>query len=204
MAKEALIVPRKILFQDNEFQGFLPSEQRDFIQLILKNYKYHQRGEELENNSDLQQIIPYVWIINPKIKQIFAYRRASNQNYTEERLKNKWSCGLGGHIERQDSSDPIMQAMLRELQEEVLMQEYPKPKIIGYLNDDSNSVGKVHFGILAIAETTQLVEKGDEEMAEGRFMSISELESLFSNPENDIETWTQLSWPAVKEYLLSQ
>ncbi len=201
--KEALVVKRGTLFRDKYFQGFLPVQEHDYMSIILREHEYHPRGNLLENNELLQQIIPYVWIINPREKKVFAYRRAANENYGEARLRNKWSCGLGGHIERQDSSDPIKIAMMRELMEEVRMQFYPRPKIVGYLKDDKGNVEKVHFGVVAIAETDERVEKGDDEMAECRFMSISEIEDLFAYPDNQIETWTLLSWPFFKSYLLS-
>ncbi len=204
MGKEALVVDRDVLFRDREFQGFLSVHENDFISVILKNYKYHPRGDELEGNDGLQQIIPYVWIVNPKTKQVFAYRRASGkENYKETRLMNKISCGLGGHIDREDSGNPIETAMMRELMEEVRIVEYPTPKIVGYLNDDSNSVGKVHFAIVAIAETTHPVEKGDNEMAHGQFYSVNELEDIFANPQNEVESWTRISWPFVKGYLMN-
>lgn len=201
MVKEALVIDRDVLFSDGDFHGFIPAKQKDYASRILTNYKYHPRGEELENNHSLQQAIPYVWLINPTTKQVFVYRRANDSNYSETRLRNKWSCGLGGHIDKEDAENPIISAMMRELQEEVRIAEYPQPSIIGYLNDDKDDVGKVHFGIVAIAETTHSIEKGDDEMAECRMCSISELEELFANPDNEIERWTQISWPFVKDYL---
>ena len=75
--------------------------------------------------------------------------------------------------------------------------------LFGYLNDDSNDVGKVHFGIVAIAETTEDVRKGDNEMVHGNFYSVGELEKIFSDSENNVETWTQLSWPFVRDYVNS-
>jgi len=201
--KEALVVKRDNLFRTKYFQGFLPVHEHDYMGIILQEHEYHPRGNLLENNENLQQIIPYVWIVNTRDKKIFAYRRAADRNYTEVRLRNKWSCGLGGHIERQDSIDPIRHAMMRELMEEVKMEDYPEPRIIGYLKDDNGDVEKVHFGVVAIAETFGNVEKGDDEMTEGRFMSISEIEDLFAHSENQIEKWTSLSWPFVKNYLLS-
>jgi len=201
--KEALVVKREHLFRDKYFQGFLPVQEHDYMPIILREHIYHPRGNLLENNELLQQIIPYVWILNPRDKKVFAYRRAANQDYGEARLRNKWSCGLGGHIERQDSGDPIQLAMMRELMEEVKIDVYPSPRIVGYLKDDNGDVERVHFGIVAIAETLSNVEKGDDEMAEGRFMSISEIENLFTHPDNQIEAWTLLSWPFVKNYLLS-
>jgi len=204
MAKEALVVKREILFKDKSFEGFLALEEHDFTSDILKNFFYHERGDKLENDSSLKQIIPYVLIVNPETKKIFAYRRANNQNYSEKRLRNKWSFGLGGHIERQDNGNPIVSGMIRELHEEVKMKEYPEPKIVGYLNDDSGDVEKVHFGILALAETNQDVQKGDEEMAEGRFMSFKEMESLFADSKNEFDKWTRISWPYVKQYMQSK
>ncbi len=201
--KEALVVKREVLFKDKYFQGFLPAHEHDFISVILREYGYHPRGNLLENNEHLQQIIPYVWIVNPLEKRVFAYRRAADDNYSEVRLRNKWSCGLGGHIERQDNGNPIESAMMRELMEEVKMAAYPKPKIVGYLKDDRGEVEKVHFGVVAIAETHGSVEKGDDEMAEGRFISVQEMEMLLTRPDVDIEEWTRLSWPYVKQHLLS-
>ena len=207
MGKEALIVKRDILFKEKQFQGFSKKEEYDFIPIILGNFEYYLRGNDLENNINLQQIIPYVWIINLNEKKVFAYKRASGkQNYSEERLMNKISCGVGGHVDKEDlisKGGVIIKAMMRELMEEVKMKKYPKPKIIGFLNDDADSVGRVHFGIVAIAETKEVVSKRDSEMAHGQFYSVDELEKLFADPANEVENWTKMSWPFVKDYLKS-
>jgi predicted NUDIX family phosphoesterase/thymidylate synthase ThyX len=201
MVKEILVVERGLLFDDKHFQGFLPISERDFSATISKNYQYKERNDELEADSNFKQIIPYVWIVNPLTKQVFFYKRAVDSGYTEQRLKDKWSGGVGGHIDKEKTSDPIFVSMMRELKEEVKMDEYPVPKIIGFLNDDSNDVGKVHFGAIAIAETTRSVEKGSQEMAHGQFYSLEEIEKIFSDPNNIIEDWTKISWPPVKEHL---
>lgn len=203
-----LVVPRKKLFSEGEFNGFLSgSEVEGYIGRILENFEYKERTDELESDSTLKQIIPYVWIVNPLEKKVFAYRRASGkENYNEKKLMNKWSCGVGGHIDREDlekRDEVIMKAMMRELKEEVYMEEYPVPRVVGYLNDDSNDVGRVHFGVVAVAEVKGNVGKADSEMAYGRFYSVEELESVFSDPNKDVETWTRLSWPFVKSYLNS-
>ena len=207
MGKEALIVKRDILFKEKQFQGFSKKEEYDFIPIILGNFEYYLRGNDLENNINLQQIIPYVWIVNLNEKKVFAYKRASGkQNYSEERLMNKISCGVGGHVDKEDlisKGGVIIKAMMRELMEEVKMKKYPKPKIIGFLNDDADSVGRVHFGIVAIAETKEAVNKRDSEMTHGQFYSVDELEKLFADPANEVENWTKMSWPFVKGYLKS-
>jgi predicted NUDIX family phosphoesterase len=203
MGREILVVKREALFGEGDFHGFVSASDGNFIDSILNKFEYRERNE-VETDSSWQQPIPYVWIINPSTKKIFAYQRASNENYNEKRLGGKWSCGVGGHIDKETenlSRNPIEDAMMRELKEEVKMKTYPEPRIVGYINDDSNPVGSVHFGIVALAETTGDVSKGDEEMVHGQFYSISEIENIFSNLENEIETWTQISWPFVKNYL---
>jgi hypothetical protein len=66
--------------------------------------------------------------LNTKTKKVFAYKRIPGKgDYVEKRLMNKLSCGLGGHIDREDSADPIMNAMMRELEEEIEMKTYPHP-----------------------------------------------------------------------------
>jgi predicted NUDIX family phosphoesterase len=63
------------------------------------------------------------------------------------------SIGVGGHIERtKDKSieESYEYSMWRELEEEIgLNKSYVKSnKIIGIINDDSDSVGRVHLGIV--------------------------------------------------------
>ncbi len=204
MPREALVVKRDILFKDKHFEGFLKAQEFDFIGVILKNYFYCERGDKLEHDMSLQQIIPYVIIINKKAGKVFAYRRASDEKYTETRLRNKWSLGIGGHIERKDDKDPIESGMMRELKEEVKMQKYPNPKIIGYINDDKGDVEKVHFGVAAIVDTEQEVSKGDEEMAHGEFYTLEDFENILANQENELEGWSIIAWPVIKNILNSK
>lgn len=201
--QQILVVRRGALFGENEFQGFLAAHERDFISTINESYEFMRRGD-VEEDRSIQQPIPYVWIVNPATKEVFVYTRSGKKgDYSEARLMNKVSCGVGGHIEQCDEKDPIYGAMMRELMEEIKTAEYPEPRIVGYINDDSTPVNSVHFGLVAIAETTLAVEKGDDEMSEGRFVSVGELERMFEDPANDIEPWTRISWPHVRDYIAS-
>jgi len=209
MGDEILVVKREVLFKDSYFSGFVTKEQMNFIPTILGKNEFQVRTPELEKNPEYQQIISYLWIINPKSKQVFAYKRANKkEHYNEGRLMNKVSCGVGGHIDKADAGwEVIEKVMMRELKEEVKMDVYPTPKVVGFINDDGDDVGKVHFGIVAIVETTDKVEKGDDEMVSGQFQStghlytLGELERMFNDPKNEVETWTRISWPFIKDYL---
>jgi predicted NUDIX family phosphoesterase len=213
MGKEALAVKRDVLFKNGVFQGFVSSKLKDFVQEILQNHSYYPRGDELEHDASLQQVIPYVWIINPLERKVFLYKRAVNQNkaegeFRETRYMNKYSGGVGGHIDRdteEGSANPIERAMIREILEEVEIEGKFDAKIVGYINDDSDNIGIVHFGVVAIAETLGSVKsKESEGLASGAFYSTEEVERIFANPENKVENWTQISWPFVKQYLLSR
>jgi predicted NUDIX family phosphoesterase len=203
MVKEALVVKRDVLFKDKHFEGFLPITEFDYIPIILDNYFYHERTDEMEHDNKIKQIIPYIVIVNPKTKKIFTYRRAPDERYTEVRLRNKWAIAVGGHIERIDDKNPIEEGMMRELMEEVKMKDYPKPEMLGFLNYELG-VEEFHLGVLALLKTEQQIEIGDEEIAECNFLSIKEIESLIENPETQMDYWSKLAFKEIKEYLLSK
>ena len=209
MPKKALIVPKKTLLGESPFQGFIPLNTRDLTSVIMQNYRYEPRGDELESNKSLKQIIPYIWIVNPETGQAFMYQRAKHAipegEHVETRYMGKYSGGVGGHIDEdteKHSKDPITDAMIRELKEEVDMRVYPAPKFYGYLNDETDDIGTVHFGLIAIAETSEEVHaKASEGLVSGRFYSVPEIDGLMSDSKAVFENWTRISWPYIKSYL---
>ena len=119
-------------------------------------------------------------------------------------MQGKWSFGIGGHIEKPDiiGKNPIHSSMLRELQEEVETQGKTIPVVLGYINDDKDSVGKVHFGILYAAITNlEIIKPKDLEIAEGRLRSLSEIEKICSNPDFIVEGWSQIALEPLRKFL---
>ncbi len=203
MDRSIVVVPRVALFRDLEFQGFLPAARYDFETVVRRHLTYVDRAAA-EKDPSLKQPIAYCLIVNPETRKVFAYRRATrSQDYQEERLQGKWSWGVGGHIERHDGvDDPVRASMLRELREEVEIPGEPKVSVLGYINDDSNPVGQVHFGILYEIATsaTQVVPRGSE-MAWGGFVELARLEQILASPECEVETWSQIAMPALRHIL---
>ena len=143
-----IVVERDKLFGEDYFQGFKNHEEFDYEKIILDNLKIMRRGDA-EVDSSHKQPIGYMLIVNPKSKKIFVYLRSGEGG--ENRLHGKWSLGVGGHIEPFDiknkNINPIRKSQLRELKEEIeIIGNILGIKVLGYVNDEEDSVGKVHFG----------------------------------------------------------
>lgn len=204
--KHIMVVPRKILFDNDHFDGFKHNKETDYESRILSNYIYMKRGVA-ENDPEHKQPVGYAIIVNPKTKKVFAYQRSKkDKEYTETRLQGKWSWGVGGHIDKIDSENgnPIHTSMLRELQEEVNIQGDVKTKVLGYINDDKDSVGQVHFGILYLIETdAEEVHPNAPEISSGKLIHIEEIEKINKDPELVVESWSQIAIEPLKDYFKS-
>lgn len=201
--KLIMVVEREILFAQKYFQGFIPAEDFDYESLILNNFEWMKRSV-VEQNPSYKQPVAYSAIINPFSQKIFVYQRAKkDEKYSEKRLQGKLSCGIGGHIEKQDieNRSPISASMLRELDEEVEIIGSKKPRIVGYINDDADSVGRVHFGLLYVVETdANAVKPKDAEIENGGLMKINDVGGLFAQPEVNIEGWTKISFEFLRKF----
>ena len=199
-----MVIKRNILFGDDYFQGFRYANIVDYKSRILENYEWMERNSA-EKNLQYKQPIGYSIIINPFSKQIFAYQRPSTEEYSEKRLWGKWSWGIGGHIEKLDivhSEDPINASILRELNEEVGVKVKSSDlKLLGYVNDDTDEVGRVHFGLLYVVKVPKVIKPKDTEIKNGELKTIKELEEICNSFECVIEEWSKISLKPLKEYL---
>jgi predicted NUDIX family phosphoesterase len=209
MSKEdqrILVVERDLLFGNDCFQGFKACAGIDYEGRILTNLKIMRRGDA-ENDPTHKQPIGYTIVANPSIGKVFAYQRSvKDKEYGEKRLQGKWSWGFGGHIEASEryNENPISDSMFREVTQEELeiIGNIQKPKVIGYINDESNSVGTVHFGILYLIETdAQKVNPKDPEIARVELMSVGELEKLCSTPSVEVENWSRIALEPLRKLL---
>lgn len=156
-------------FLQYNFNGFIREElfsrqmnslnyYRNSAQEVMKLFS--ERGP-LEIDIDRKQIIPYVVIGSKKNETFLSYIRPNKGN--EERLHGKISIGFGGHIETQDADnamgifDAILNCARREVKEELsLWADEMKFETLGYINDDSNDVGQVHFGVVMYLDVSDV------------------------------------------------
>lgn len=192
-----MVVAREALFAPGYFTGFAPASAADYEALALRHAAYMRRGDA-EHDPRFKQPIAYTIVCHRPSARVFAYQRATEAGkYDEVRLRGKWSWGVGGHIDRADgaAANPIRASMERELGEEIRLGGPIAVRVLGYINDDATDVGKVHFGILYLAEVEDpAVAPRDPEIARGRLHALDELEAIMRAPGTAVEDWSRIAW----------
>ncbi len=143
-----------------------------------------------EKDSTYKQIIPYVLLKNEN-GQFACYQRHG----TETRLYNKYSAGVGGHIDEPDNQDnakkTIETGMYRELSEEIanFQKDRIDLKYLGIINEIKSEVGLMHIGVVYIAECKNgYVPTAASELKNMVWKSVEEISKL------DKELWTELAF----------
>jgi len=108
-----------------------------------------------ETNPDYLQIIPYLLLeggagIFPG--RVWCYSRVGGR---EERLLQKYSCGIGGHVEWEDRSPSLASiaenCLWRELREEIQSPSIMPLQPLCWLYENESEVGLVHLGLVFTA-----------------------------------------------------
>ncbi|HVS18959.1 MAG TPA: phosphoesterase [Planctomycetota bacterium] len=196
-----LVVPRRDLFADCYPQGFRPfGDGLSAAQLerAVREHGYFVERRRAERDPDLKQIIPYTLVTRRDRGgewQVLLLRRLAKGG--EQRLHDKLSIGVGGHIDADDArtlgEDELARVLdlgtQRELHEELVLDEQPTLRRVGLLNDDSNPVGAVHLGLVQVARVEGPVTIREQDVLEGRFEHLSALSALRASGA-DFETWS--------------
>jgi predicted NUDIX family phosphoesterase len=183
-------VPRQSIIKFlPEPSGFVRDRTADLYSLLVNQLSWGERPK-LEEEPARKQLIPYVVCESPD-GRLFTMQRKTKQS--EQRLHNKLSVGVGGHLERtqdlEGQDDPVELGMRRELNEEIETSVDGQIEYLGLLNDDTNEVGRVHLGVVyrASVKPEETVVRETEKM-EGDFWSIEQLEQ-----ESDrLESWSRI------------
>lgn len=204
-----MAVKREILFSNNDyFEGFKAAAEIDYESRILKNFQCIERSR-IEDDPEYKQPIGYSIIVNPLLKQVFVYQRGvEDTKYHEKRLQGKWSWGVGGHITQSDikTENPIYGNIFRELKHEIGIRKIgiqnPYLTLLGYINNDTDDVGKVHFGMVYIVEiNSRNIKPKSPEIKEGQLRKLEELEKICLSPEFIVEEWSKIVLNPLKSYI---
>lgn len=184
-----LVVPRTHFFVEGEWQGFKKTSFDPYLASIKKNLEFLPRSL-MEQDPAYKQIIPY--LIFTHAGRLFVMQRRSDS--TEQRLKNKYTLGIGGHIRVEDIvGDDIAGWAQREFEEEVDFKGSIRLEPFGMVNDDSNPVGQVHVGFVYLVHGDSAEIAVKSELKSGVLMTIEECQALYPT----METWSQLAFDAL-------
>ncbi len=167
-----LVVPTSDLSNVTHSSGVINIEPRKIIEIVDSSSSFMKR-ELAEYDESYRQLIPYV--VFKSEGQYLLLKRTNRQS--EERLHNKYSLGVGGHVNRTDGATPgwktFEQGLWREINEEVdadiLDIEY-----LGVINDLSSEVSRVHLGVLYVAEI-EFRKLNEPDHFEMKWVSLQEL-----------------------------
>jgi predicted NUDIX family phosphoesterase len=198
IAEQVLVVPTHLVFSTlrSPFNGFQPGGVEELFSSVIRHGFFAPR-DPAEEDPGLKQIIPYGMLVWRG--QVFLMKRSRTGG--EARLHERFSLGVGGHVNPVDSPDgnlekAIRAAFQRELEEELSVETSYRSEALGLLNDDSNPVGRVHLGLvyrldLAVPE----VRVKEKHALEGSFVPVDSLASY----RERMETWSQILqdsfWP---------
>jgi len=175
----------------------------EVLRRIVQNGLFLRRNE-LEEDPSFKQIIPYAIISNKEperggVRQsqsFYLFRRTSGQK--ENRLHNKFSLGVGGHMNPSGSMESIEQYLIDELKREL----YEEVKLlngcfiegiefIGFINDDTIPVGRVHIGLLyniRVSNKEVYVKETDKMTAD--WIDKTNLAEYYKG----MESWTKITF----------
>jgi len=183
--ERVLVLATKKIFPSKSWQGINRNQLKRVLNLAFTERDFRKRGD-VEKDPSFRQIIPYIVFLLGN--EIFMMQRL--EKHTDQRLKNKYSLGIGGHLRSEDleKSDSVLDWARRELVEEVKYSGNLDFKLAGVLNDDSNDVGRVHLGIviLAIADSPEISVK--DEHKSGVLVTLKEARKHYKEMEN----WSQI------------
>lgn len=197
LLEEILVVPRSTLFKTIlPWHGIQHTAFNTFTTIIQDQAVYMPRAHA-ETDPKYKQIIPYILFTYDQ--KLFVMQRKNSAS--EQRLANKFSLGIGGHIRQEDIQDNnILSWASREFEEEVSYQGTLTTQQIGVLNDDTSDVGKVHLGmILLVTGSSDQIAIKDEHKS-GTLLSLEECQRLYDN----MESWSQICFDFILQnpYLL--
>lgn len=179
----------RVLFfgDDNNYQTFC---------YLLGESQYMNR-EDVEDDLRYVQVIPYVVFAKRDSGElkILVYNRGSKAG--EKRLADKWSIGVGGHINPEDGIrnefrdfEVVTTAAQRELEEELVGLDAQDLRSLvphGIFYSDTTKVNAVHLGVffLAIGDNNSFHSMGDS-IQEYRWCTVDELKKI------KLEDWSAI------------
>jgi predicted NUDIX family phosphoesterase len=184
--EQVLVVRREDMFPDGAWHGFVYENLERHQRVIREKHDFKPRSQ-VEEDPTYQQIIPYV-VFRHGGRYFLTHRlRASS----ERRLRKQYSLGVGGHINRSDlgAGDPILDGLKREWEEEVVYDGRFEARLLGFLNEDSSPVSKVHLGVVFLVDgDSPNIRIRETDKLAGELLTLEEMRMYYLA----MESWSQI------------
>ena len=190
--EQVLVIQRAALEETGMFQGLAFDVTPRLERLFAPDTARFMPRSKAEEDPNFKQLIPYVILCcDGKYLSYVRGKRAG-----ETRLVGNRSLGVGGHINPIDEMalfgdlrETYLNAVQREVDEEIHVKTRYDDRIVALINDDSNAVGSVHLGVVHLwTLDNEDVEKREQMITQMSFMTADELLAV----RDTMETWSQL------------
>ncbi len=176
------VVPRGRVLDGAGWRGVRASGLEEALDTIARDGRFLPRVV-MERDPSHKQVIPYVVLRDGERYFLMRRTRAGG----DARLHERWSIGVGGHLNPGDRD--LDGGLLREWQEELDADFVPDFRLVGLLNDDDTDVGRVHLGVVYLADAGgRPVGVRETDKLEGRFAGSADVEAV----RQRLETWSAL------------
>jgi len=186
--EDVLCVPRATIFPDGAWHGLVTRGLERILRTVNASSEYRPRSD-VEDEPDLQQIIPYCVVHHPHDDTYLITRRLRRSS--EKRLHHLYSLGIGGHVNPGDgeAGDPVVGGLRREWAEEIRCSSPATARLVAAINDDSSPVSRVHLGLVFLVEPTLgFVDVRETHKLEGESMLLDAMRDQYLS----MESWSQL------------
>ena len=176
------VVPRTALIAPGgEWRGVRTARPED-LDLLTSGGELRRRGD-METDPTYKQVIPYLVVRDGPRYFLMQRTRAG----LDARLHDRFSIGVGGHLAEGDRD--LQGGLRREWHEEIEADFMPEFRLVGLLNDDETDVGRVHVGVVYVAETGgRPVAVREVDKLSGRMAPRDEVAEVIDR----METWSAL------------
>jgi predicted NUDIX family phosphoesterase len=177
-----LIVPRDEVPGGLDFTGVVDRPFAPVLAAVAASGQFLPRGK-VEEDPSKKQVIPYLVLRDGELIFLMKRTRAGG----DERLHDRYTIGIGGHVNKGDAD--ILGGLQREWREEIEADFVPEFMPLGLLNDDSNSVGAVHLGLVYAAQAHgRPVAIRETHKLSGEFVAMDAVAAV----RDKLETWSAL------------
>jgi predicted NUDIX family phosphoesterase len=153
-----------------------------YLAVIEREGRFAPRSA-MEEDARFKQVIPYL-VLRDLERTFLMWRTRAG---VDARLHERFSIGVGGHLNPGDMD--LAGGLAREWAEELDAGFVPEFRLLGLLNDDETDVGRVHVGVVFVAEAGgRPVAVRETEKLEGRFVTTADLLAV----RDRMESWSQL------------